>query len=243
MINYRLKWYGVLAIGVAFSVGGVGMAASGDARGWAVFLFFLFCAAMAVHELWPQVIERHRPTDPDAVLQRYPGPVTLRVPQMKLLFFFVSAIVFGGCLVWVALYGDLSAIGNFFLWLAAAGIAAACPIFAMMILRGSTLQLDASGMHVFQGWKRSDHRWTDLSEFSVADAGVLSPTQHLMVVFDEASTKDGTVATLTRSLLGKGGGLPDTYGMDPWHLAQLLNEWRERALATPQPATRSVPAP
>jgi hypothetical protein len=240
---YRLKWYGVLAIGIGFSAGGIAMALSGEGRGWIVFLFFLFCAAMAVHELWPKVIERHQPDNPDMVLGRYPGPVILRVPRSKQIFFLVSGLVFGGCLVYVALYGDLSLAANTFLWLSVLLVAAASPVMLLAILRGSTLRLDADGLRIFQGLKSTTLRWRNVSEFSVADAGMLSPAQHLMVVFDEDSTKAGTIAGFNRGLLGRSGGLPDTYGMDSWQLAWLLNEWRGRALASPQPPSQSSPKP
>ena len=236
---HRLQWYSVLAIGILFSIGGIAMVVSGDSRGWVVFFFFLFCAAMAVHELWPRLIERHVPDNPDTFLQNYPGPVTLRVPTFKLIFFVVCFVVFGGCLGWIALYGDLGAFGNFFMWLGVAGAVLATPIYLLSIIRGSTLRLDAQGMHVAQGVKRSFHRWTDVSEFSVADAGVLSPARAPIVVFDEAGTKDGKIAAFNRSLLGRSGGLTDNYGMEPSQLASLLNRWRARALANIQPPSQS----
>lgn len=244
----RIQWYGVLAVGVAFSAGGIFIAVTRDPSGWVIFLFFLLCVAMAVHELWPQVVEGKPPLDdPHDILRLFPGPVRLRVPKRKLVFFFVSSIVFSFCLVWVALHGDLNPVGNFFLWLGAAGCVAAFPVFLPMILRGSTLRLDAEGFEVFQGLKRSKFTWIDASEFSVADAGVLSPAQNLMVVFDDALTKDGTIASLNRSLIGRSGALPDTYGLEPEELAWLLNQWRQRALAkrapTLPPASRSRRAP
>lgn len=251
---HRLKWYGVLAVGVLFSVTGIAMAMSGDRSGWIGFFFFLVCAAVAAHQLWPQVIERHVPTNPDTILEQYPGPVTLRVPRFKLVFILVATILFGGSLGWAALYSDMGAAGLFFMWLGAIGCAIAVPIFLVSIIRGATLRLDADGMQIFQGLKRSNHRWTDLSEFSVADAGVLTLVRHPMVMFDETGTKDGRIAGFNRSLLGKSGGLPDTYGMEPWHLAWLLNEWRARALGkaapsrsaygpNPPPPPQSPPAP
>lgn len=242
-----MQWYGVLAVGTAFSVGGIFIAVTRDPSGWVIFLFFLLCAAMAVHELWPQVVEGKPLDDPQAVLRRYPGPVRLRVPKRKLAFFLVSSIVFSFCLVWVALHGDQNPVGNFFLWLAAAGCVAACPIFLLMILRGSTLRLDSEGFEIFQGLKRSKFTWIDASEFSVADVGVLSPAQHDMVIFDDATTKDGNIAKLNRSLIGRSGALPDTYDMEPEELAWLLNQWRKRALAkhapTSPPASRFRRAP
>jgi hypothetical protein len=100
------------------------------------------------------------------------------------------------------------------------------------------LRLGPDGMQIFHGLKRSTHQWSDLSDFSVADVGMP------MVVFDEATITGGAVGAFNRNLIGRGGGLPDTYGMDPWSLAALLNEWRARALSvTSPPPSRSSPMP
>lgn len=233
----RLKWYGVLAIGIVF------MAASGyilvvhrDPFALVAIAFGTVMAATAVHDLWPWLIEG-RPTSPDLVLRRFPGPVTLRTPQRKLVFFLVSTILFGGCLGAMALYSDMSAIGIAIMWIGAVGCAAGVPMFLLLLFRGSTLRLDADGFQIVHAVRRRFHNWTDTSEFSVADVGMP------MVVFDEATLAGGMLAEFSRSQIGRIGGLPDTYGMDAWSLASLLNEWRERALASPQPASQSHPAP
>jgi hypothetical protein len=235
---HRLKWYFVLTIGLAGTAAAafILIFASGEAFGWVAFFFSLLCAAMALHELWPRLIEG-APTAPDIVLQRYPGPVTLRTPRRKLIFILISTIIFGGCLLWLALYSDMDVFGLFFMWLGAIGCAAAVPAFLIAIQRGSTLRLDQQGMQVWQGLKTSTHRWADVSEFSVVDVGMR------MVVFDDMAIADGSVVQFNRSVTGRGGGLPDSYGMPPEHLAWLLNEWRARALANPPPPSQSFPAP
>jgi hypothetical protein len=227
----RLKWYGVLAIGISFTIAGVYIAVTKDSGGWFVALFFGFCAAMAVHELWPQVVEGKRRYDATAILQRFPGPVRLRVPKRKLIFFFACFIAFGVSLVWIALNTDPDSFEKAVLWIGAIGIAVAAPLFAMMILHGSTLRLDAEGFEVFQGLKCSKYLWADAGEFSVADVNVLASAEHLLVMFDDAKTKDGTVARMGRRLTGFSDALPDTYGMEVWQLASLMNGWRQRALA------------
>jgi hypothetical protein len=222
---HRVKWFAVLAIGLVFvAASGTILVVHRDPFAFAAIAFGLVMAAMAVHELWPQLIEgRH--TSPDTVLQRFPGPVTLRTPWRKLVFFLVCFILFGGSLGWMALYADMSTLGIAFMWLGAIGCAAAVPVFLLMLFRGSTLRLEAEGFQMFQGLRRSFHRWSDTSEFSVVDVGMP------MVVFDEATLTGGMLAEINRGLVGRIGGLPDTYGMDAWTLAALLNEWRARALA------------
>lgn len=221
----RLQWYGVLAIGILFTTASFYiLVAKHDPFAWIALSFSLAMVAMAAHDLWPWLIEG-RPVSPDIVLQRFPAGVTLRTPRAKLIFFLVSTFLFGFSLGGVALYSDLGVFGKALMWIGAAGCAAAIPAFLLAILRGSTLRLDAQEMQIWQGLKTSRHRWADVSAFSVVDVG--SP----MVVFDDDRTMTGGgVAQFNRDMIGRGGGLPDTYGMTPEDLAWLLNEWRERAL-------------
>ena len=234
---YRLRWYGALAIGIAFVLAGLFVAVTRDSGGWLVVAFFGFVVAMAVHELWPEVIEGRR-TAPDLVLQRYPGPVTLRTRSRKVVFLILGAILFGGCLLWMALYSDMGAIEKFFMWLGAIGCAAAIPAFLLVLFRGSSLRLEADGFRIFHGVRRSFHRWADTSEFAVLDFG--TP----MVFFDETQASGGTIARVTRDLIEHTGALPDTFGMDAWSLAALLNQWRARVLAASSPPPlQSSPMP
>lgn len=221
----RLQWYGVLAIGILFTAASFYiLVAKRDPFAWIALSFSLAMVAMAAHDLWPWLIEG-RPVSPDIVLQRFPAGVTLRTPRAKLIFFLVSTFLFGFSLGGVALYSDLGVFGKALMWIGAAGCAAAIPAFLLAILRGSTLRLDAQEMQIWQGLKTSRHRWADVSAFSVVDVGIP------MVVFDDDRTMTGGgVAQFNRDMIGRGGGLPDTYGMTPEDLAWLLNEWRIRAL-------------
>ena len=225
----RPKWYAVLAIGTVFTAGSLFiLIVKREPFAWVALSFSLVMVAMAVHDLWPRLIEG-RPVSPHSVLQRFPAGVTLRTPRAKLIFFLVSTLLFGFSLAGMALFSDMSAVEKAVMWIGAAGCAAAIPAFMIPILRGSTLRLDEQGMQVWQGLKASTHRWSDVSEFSVVDVGIP------MVIFDdEATMTKGGVAEINRHLVGRAGGLPDTYGMPAEHLAWLLNEWRARALAMPQ---------
>jgi hypothetical protein len=227
----RLKWFGVLAIGVVFTaVSFYILAAKRDPFAWVALSFSVCMVAMAAHDLWPWLIEG-RPLSPEIVLQRFPARVTLRTPHAKLIFFLINTFLFGFSLGGVALYSDMNVLGKTLMWIGAAGCAAAIVAFLLAILRGSTLRLDAREMRVWQGLKTSRHRWMDVSAFSVVDVGIP------MVVFDDDRTMtSGGVVAFNRDMIGRGGGLPDTYGMMPEDLAWLLNEWRTRATAIPRPA-------
>ena len=233
---YRLKWYGVLAIGAGFMAAGTFLAVTRDPGGWLVVVFFGLVAAMAVHELWPEAIQGSS-IPPDTVLARFPGPAKLTTPRRKQIFILIGIAVFAGCLLVMALYWPFSALERFLLWLGAIGCAAALPFLLLPLIRGSVLRLDADGFEVFQGLKRSGFQWRDTSDFVVADVG--AP----MVFFNSTAIDAGTIAALNQRMTGFSGALPDTYGMDAWTLAALLNAWRERALSIPPPPTQSHPAP
>jgi len=233
---HRIKWYGALAIGGAFVLAGLFIAVTRDAGGWLVVAFFGFVVAMAVHELWPELIEG-KFISPETILGRFPGPVSLRTPRRKQIFILIAMIVFGGCALWMALYWDFSGLERFFMWLGALGCAVAVPFLLLPMVRGSTLRLDREGFEVFQGLKRSGFRWDETGAFSVTDVG--AP----IVVFNNTAIDHGTVAGINQTMIGYSGALPDTYGMDAWSLASLLNEWRTRALATQPPGSQSHPAP
>jgi len=51
-----------------------------------------------------------------------------------------------------------------------------------------------------------------------------------MVVFDPQGLGKETLQAINRDLTGARAELPDTYGMKPQHLADLMNAWRSRNL-------------
>jgi len=66
-------------------------------------------------------------------------------------------------------------------------------------------------------------RWTEVSEFRVER---LPPHGTRMVVYD--SDRPSALRKLNRGLAGASDGLPDTYGMKPDALAELMNASRTR---------------
>jgi hypothetical protein len=87
------------------------------------------------------------------------------------------------------------------------------------------LELDPDGFTINHWGRRTRRTWRECSEFSIIDmrggpfVGFTSKT-------DEA--KFG--ASLSRSLVGETGMLPEKYGMKARDLADLMNRYRARAL-------------
>lgn len=68
-------------------------------------------------------------------------------------------------------------------------------------------------------------RWEDVSSFRVASV----PPSGQMVLFDWYTASNRAVRRVNRGLTGATDGLPDSYGLSPQELADLLNTWRARA--------------
>jgi hypothetical protein len=222
----RIKWYGLLAIGILFTIGGAAMVVSGAQHGWVALLFFGMCTVVFAAELWPGLfLQRAAPVE--SLLQRFPGPLVLTVDRLKFVGLAVGAAIFGGVSYWILRHEPLGWVAATFLWLGVIGCAAAIPLMIVLVFQGSSLRLDADGLDVRQGWRRHRSRWAETSAFDVARL----PAGTLMVVYDDATSRNHTLGAINARILGRSGGLPDTYGMSHEELAWLLNRWRERASA------------
>jgi hypothetical protein len=220
----RLKRYALLAIGVVFTLGGAAMVLAGAQHGWPVLLFFGLCTAVFVDELWPALFRR-APAPPEMLLQRFPGPVELSTDPRRLLFLMVGAAIFGGVTFWVLQHEPFGWFETIVLWLCVVGCAAAIPLMIVLMLQGSSLRLDGEGLQVRHAFRRHFTRWADASVFEVSDG----PAP--MVIFDDAASRGGTLGAINAGIVGRSGGLPDSYGLSHEELARLLNAWRQRALA------------
>jgi len=225
----RIKWYALLAIGVAFTAGGVAMIVTGAENGWFVFSFFGLCTAIFVGQLWPGFFLR-KPEAPGTLLRRFPGPVELRADRLKYFYLLIGAAIFGGLTFWLLQRERFGWFETVMLWLCVLFCAAAIPLMIVLMFRESTLRLDAEGLRVAHGWRNQLTRWADTSLFEVASVPIPSGEAPL-VVYDDATSRNSTLRALNTSIVGRNAALPDTYGLSHEDLAWLLNEWRERALA------------
>jgi hypothetical protein len=98
----------------------------------------------------------------------------------------------------------------------------------VMLPQAAYLRLDGDGFEIASMFKRARTPWSDTTGFEVA---ALPPAGHKMVVFDEGRAAGGMVAAANAAITGRTSALPDTFGLAPEELAQLMQQWRERALA------------
>ncbi len=167
----------------------------------------------------------------DAILARFPGPVTLRVSRLKMLTLFAGSLAFVVCGLFLIVFvkGGPEAL--------VAGIASvvffgACAVIgAVMLLPGAgSLTLDARGFEVCSLFRRHRIAWPQASRFTVATLALPGNNDRRMVGYDVDRLK-GFGAEFSRDTIGRNAALPDTYRLSLEELARLMTEWRQRALA------------
>ncbi len=103
----------------------------------------------------------------------------------------------------------------------------AVALFGLMQLfgKGSSLELNGEGFQVRHfGRALKPVRWQDCSDF-----GVASVNSNKMIVYDQLQEQEKAMGRVGQSLLGGSSSLPDTYGMKPQKLADLMNAYREKS--------------
>ena len=89
------------------------------------------------------------------------------------------------------------------------------------------LELDQEGFTIMHWGKNTRRTWRECSEFSV-----LHMRGGPFVGFSSETDAGKAAAGLARSLVGETGMLPDRYGVSAKALAELMNRFRTRALAS-----------
>jgi large subunit ribosomal protein L33 len=154
----------------------------------------------------------------DVMLRRFPEPLRLTPSRGK------WALVLLICIGFTIAGAVIIRAGNARGWFAGFFILG-IPMAAIMLLPGAGgLVLDREGFGVTTLYRTHRWRWTDTGGFAVATL----PRGHKMVVYNaHASSVLGQVST---KITGRNAGLPETYGLKPEALAELMTRWREQAL-------------
>lgn len=157
-------------------------------------------------------------------MEPLPETMLLKPSRLKWGLIGLGGLVFAGLGVWLVIRGE-----GYLAW--------GCALFGLLIaligvahIASNTigLHLSREGFEVRGLLGRNWHeRWLDCSAFVV---GTISHNK--MVMFERAQDQGKVATTVLQGLAGASAALPDTYGMKAHDLADLLNTWRARALAT-----------
>jgi hypothetical protein len=159
----------------------------------------------------------------DAMLMRFPGPVTLYPSRRKWTLVLMGCALFTAC--GVGMIVDKAPSG----WLVLLFFLFGVIVAAMALLPGAgSLTLEGNSFEIKNLFRRQRVRWQDATGFKAA---VIPPSRTKLVVFDDLGAKDRhrIISILNAMIVGRNGALPDTYGFSADDLAYLMSQWRERA--------------
>lgn len=162
----------------------------------------------------------------EAILARFPGPVTLYPSKMKMLL--VWAICAGFTAGGIMLIPTDPLTG----W-------SACIFFSLgviilpfvMLPHASALTLNEDGFDLIVLYRRGHLHWRDANDFAAENAHRLDECVAFDQIIPGVHPVMNKVMRLATMLTGHTGRLPDTYGLSADDLADLMIRWRERALA------------
>jgi hypothetical protein len=156
----------------------------------------------------------------DAILGKFPGPVTLYVSWRKKLLGLALSLGFAGFCAYILVTGFVSGwYDTMMAWISVAffGALAVRALILLLVPSGASLTLDADGFEVCGVFLYRRTAWRDVRGVRVEKSG---DDTHLTVMYDVLSAGAPKVAK----------ALPANYGLSRDDLAWLMGEWRQRAL-------------
>lgn len=173
-----------------------------------------------------------------AIAARFPGPVTLRPGRGKWILILVFLVAF-----YIAAAAMMLQFGE-----AAAAVIVGCVVFAPGILvaglclipSSGCLMLDEHGFEMTRFFRRQWFQWRDVSGFQAAT--ITLRMMPLGVVGFDWSRANPRIRDMNRKMMQRDMALADTYGLTAPELADLMENWRARALALDAPANEKTPA-
>ncbi len=165
----------------------------------------------------------------DAILARFPGPVTLHRSRLKFVGVLVASLGLFVGLAYLLQHDDLVPIATFKLWLGLVVFAICALVAVVMLLPGAgSLTLDADGFERITLYMRLRAPWRRVGNFTAAEYSPSRGPTMRFVGYDDASLPADSV---NRRRIGFSADLPDSYGLSHEELARLMNQWRALALA------------
>lgn len=149
-----------------------------------------------------------------------PEVLILRPSRLKMSLLLLGSLAF----IWASIQmgGWLGLLGTVF-----CGIGSIC--FALLLLPGAGyLEITPQGFIVCVFFRKHPLvAWDEVSNFRVI---AVPPTGYKIVGYDSTNVQMQKVRKFNRSFVGASDGLPDSYGMKPAELADLLNARRHAAV-------------
>jgi hypothetical protein len=165
------------------------------------------------------------------IIAHYPGPIELipDVRKWRLFLMLNLAFVVAGLAMMAQGHRNGMYVAIAFGMIAA--------ILSIVALPGAAkLTVERDGFRATVLYRGKFTRWTDVSEFQVAQ---MARTSQQVVIYDDASLVEGSHLMSGKKFAGRNSALPGSYGRTAQDLAIILNHWRNRALESAEAAQPS----
>jgi hypothetical protein len=114
--------------------------------------------------------------------------------------------------------------GKSFAWFGLVFFGLGVLVFLLQVVPGASyLKLDPDGLTIRSLFRSSFYKWSEIAGFVPGDVG---GNRGVVFNFTDDFERHGRLRRLNVELSGAEGALPDTYGLSPERLAQILNEWK-----------------
>ena len=160
-------------------------------------------------------------------MENLPEEIVLKSSPIKWIGFLLLFIlfVFGGVLMLKDGENPLMA------WLCIGFFGLGIPVSLMQIFKPGTLTLNADGFEQRMMGRVTASRWDEVSGFGIYKIRRGFFTTNTFVSFSRLEDEGKALAGVARALSGGTAQLGDTFGMKAQKLADLMNEFRNRALS------------
>jgi hypothetical protein len=146
-------------------------------------------------------------------------PATLFPSRKKAVVLFLISLLFVICGIWMIRQGQMMGYfcGGFF--------ALGLPVFALQFHpKAAYLRLEPDGFTFCTLFRAHTVRWATVREFAVIQVG---PNRMVAWNFTPDYPASGSARSISKSLSGYEAALPDTYGLKPRELADLMESLRQ----------------
>jgi hypothetical protein len=148
--------------------------------------------------------------------------VTLHPRRWKTALLLLICLAF--TLIAIAMIRDGQRMG----WFVVVFFSLCTVTFGVLLLPGSAyLRLTPEGFETRSLFRTHHARWADITAFR---AGRIGLNAMVLIQYAPSYAHARKLRAVSAALTGAEGALPDTYGHSAQQLAELLNEWRDRAV-------------
>jgi hypothetical protein len=163
------------------------------------------------------------------LLAHFPTSIALHASRLKFFSVLAVSVLLTGLCVYLLQHGRLSPSGEVKAWVGVVLFGVGVVISVVMLLPGAgRLTLDQDGFQRVTLFLKFRTPWSSVDDFTVCEMTMRRGRRMRFVGYNDRGLPTNNAS---QQLSGRNAALPDSYGLSHEELANLMAEWRARALA------------